>query len=133
MGISYENGREHFQIFPKSVDGAKFREYLERLRAANGDEKICLFLDNLSVHRSKESQAAMRSLGFRWIFNVPYAFQLQPIEHVFQKVKSKFKALRAQKMMGLIQDGHEAMVRKAVTNVRKQDVRNSIDHVKKLL
>ena len=71
----------------------------------------------------------MRALKFRYVFNVPYAFQYQPIELIFSKVKSKFKILGAKKMMGLIQDGHEAMVRSAVASVRKKDVRNCIDHV----
>ena len=44
-GISKERGQEHFQIFPKSVDLPKFKEWLRRLRELNGDDKICLFMD----------------------------------------------------------------------------------------
>ena len=36
-GISKENGLEHYQIFEKSVNKAKFKEYLTGLRAANPD------------------------------------------------------------------------------------------------
>ena len=72
-GISKEKGLEHCQIFPKSVNVDKFFEYLAKLRAANGDAKIALFLDNLSAHTSKRSKAEMKRLGFRWIYNVPYS------------------------------------------------------------
>ena len=34
-------------------------------------------------------------------------------------------------MAGVIQDGHEAMVRQAVENVRKQDIVNCVNHVVK--
>ena len=35
--------------------------------------------------------------------------------------------------MGLIQDGHEKLVKDSMNSIRKQDIRNCIDHVKKLL
>ena len=42
-------------IFEKSVNVVKFKEYIRELRAANGDDKICVFMDNLSAHKSKKS------------------------------------------------------------------------------
>ena len=117
--ISKEKGLEHFKIFEKSVNIAKFKGYLQELRSQNGDEKIALFLDNLSAHKSDKTKEEAARLGFRLIFNVPYSPEYNPIEFVFSKVKQKFRALRARKMAGVIQDGHEAMVRQAVENVRK--------------
>ena len=72
-------------------------------------------------------------LGFRFIFNVPYSPEYIPIEFVFSKVKQRFKVLRAQKMAGLIQDGHRALVRQAVLSVRKKDIANCVNHVIKLI
>ena len=43
--ISKEKGLEHFQIFEKSVDIPKFKEWLRELRRQNTDDKICLFMD----------------------------------------------------------------------------------------
>ena len=68
--ISKEKGQEHYQIFEKSVKIPKFREWLLGLRERNGNDKICLFMDNLGVHTSNESKDTMRELGFRWCFNV---------------------------------------------------------------
>ena len=53
MGISKEEGVEQWKIFSKSVNADKFIEYLGMVREANGDMKIALFMDNLSVHRTK--------------------------------------------------------------------------------
>ena len=54
--ISKEKGQEHYMIFPKSVNAAKFKKWLDAMRAANGDDKICLLMDNLSVHTSDKAK-----------------------------------------------------------------------------
>ena len=82
-GISKEKGLEHFRIFEFSVNVDRFIEYLDGLRQANGDEKICLFMDNLSAHTSERAKTAMKNHGFRWIYNVPYSPEYNPIEYVF--------------------------------------------------
>ena len=94
-GVSKERGVEHFKIFERSVNIPKFKEYLVELRAANGVDKICIFMDNLSAHTSKKSKMALTKLGFRYIFNLPYAPQYNSIEFCFSKVKQKFRTLRA--------------------------------------
>ena len=101
-GISKENGVEHHQVFEQSVNVDKFIEYLDGLRAANGEEKICIFMDNLSAHTSERSKQHMRDLGFRYIYNVPYSPDYNPIEFVFSMVKRNFRSLRAKKLTGLI-------------------------------
>ena len=72
MGISAENGVEQYRIFDKSVNIKKFHQYLQMVRDAHGDQKVCLFMDNLSVHRSKKSKAKMEELNIQWLFNLPY-------------------------------------------------------------
>ena len=93
--ISAEKGREHFKIYPKSVNTARFVEWLSELRNLTQGDKICLFLDNLSSHTCDESKKTMRDLGFRWCFNVAYSPEWNPIELIFSKVKHNFKVLRA--------------------------------------
>ena len=53
--ISKENGLEYWQLFKKSVTIPKYIEWLDGLRAANPDEKICLYIDNLKAHVSEEA------------------------------------------------------------------------------
>ena len=43
--ISKERGQEYYQIFEKSVDRFKFKDWMVKLREHNGDDKICLFMD----------------------------------------------------------------------------------------
>ena len=82
-------------IFPNSVNVAKFKEYLTKLREENEGEKICIFMDNLTAHTSQKSKDAMRTLGFKYIYNMAYQPDYNPIEFVFSKMKQKFKCLRA--------------------------------------
>ena len=84
-GISREKGQELFIQFPKSVNVEKFKEYLEKLRAANGRAKIALFMDNLSSHTAPASREKMKELGFRCIFNVAYSCDWNPIEYTFAR------------------------------------------------
>ena len=99
----------------------------------NGDDKICLFMDNLTTHTSTKSKEAMRKLHIKYIWNLAYAPQLNPIESTFSKVKQKFKVLRVQKLTGQIPDSYETMINKAVKSLKKQDIVNCIDYVYKLL
>ena len=75
----------------------------------------------------------MRAHGFKYIYNTPYMPDWNPIEFVFSKVKNKFRQYRAQKMIGLRQEDHRALVGMAFMAVKKKDIVNSIKHVEKLL
>ena len=128
-GISKEKGMETYMIFENSVNIPKFKEYLLKLRSETGDDKICIFLDNLTTHTSNKSKEEMRNLGFRYIFNVAYAPDYNPIEFIFSKIKQKFRSLRAQKLVGTISDSHENLIHKAIKYVRKKDIVNCVQHV----
>ena len=71
--ISKERGIEHYRIFPRSVNLPKFKEWLSELRVLNGDSKICLFMDNLSSHICDRTKNAMKEMGYRWAWSVPYS------------------------------------------------------------
>ena len=59
MGISHEEGVEQCKIFDKSVNTDKFLHYLDRVREENGEMKVCLFMDNLSCHRTHRARERM--------------------------------------------------------------------------
>ena len=81
-------------MFDQSVNIPKFKQYVDQLREENGNDKICLFMDNLSAHTSHKSQKNMTDNGFRFIYNLAYEPDFNPIESVFSKVKRRFKTLR---------------------------------------
>ena len=44
-------------------------------------------MDNLSCHTSEKSKIEMKGLNFKFIYNVAYSPDYNPIESVFSKVK----------------------------------------------
>ena len=90
-------------------------------------------MDNLSAHTAERSKQAMRDRSFRFIYNVPYQPDYNPIELTFSQIKRNFKALRARKMIGLTQTGHQAMIKEAVKKIKKKDIIACINHVNDLL
>ena len=90
-------------------------------------------MDNLSAHTSERSKTAMREHGFRYIYNVPYSPEYNPIEFVFAEIKSNFRALRAKKFMGLTQDAHQALIVQAVKAITKKNIVSCVNHVNELL
>ena len=71
----------------------------------------------------------MARLGFRCIYNVPYSPDYNPIEFVFSMVKRNFRALRAKKITGLIQDCHTSLVAQSVKMIKKKDIVACVNHV----
>ena len=72
----------------------KFVEFLEGLRAKCGDRKICVFMDQLSVHKTKAAQKLYNELEILPIYNVSYQPELNPIESCFSLVKRYFSQQR---------------------------------------
>ena len=62
-----------------------------------------------------------------------FSYRYNPIELVFSQFKAKFKALRARKLMGLTNEGHESLVQRALNSLRKKDIVKCIEHVEKIL
>lgn len=60
-------------------------------------------------------------------------YRYNPIELVFSQLKRNFKALRAKKLVGLVQDSHEALVHKALGQLKKANIVKCVDSVNKLL
>lgn len=63
FAISEERGIEHYQIFEKSVNQTKFCDYLLNLRRSNQFEKIAVFLDNLTAHKTISVKEKLKQQG----------------------------------------------------------------------
>ena len=60
-------------------------------------------------------------------------YRYNPIELVFSQFKARFKALRARKLMGLTNESHEDLVKRAWTGMKKVNIVKCVAHVEKLL
>ena len=88
VGISKENGVDKVMIFDDSINKWKFKVFIQTLRETIMNEKICIYFDNLSVHRSKDVRDELDRLEIPYIFCPPYSPDCNPIESVFSIYKN---------------------------------------------
>ena len=75
--------------FKNSVNIPKFKIYLEELRAKYFFDDICIYFDNLSVHRSLEVRNRLDELSIAYVYSPPYSPDFNGIESVFSIFKKQ--------------------------------------------
>ncbi len=88
VGISEENGIDKVMIFEESINKWKFKVFINSLRETFTKDKICIYFDNLAVHRSREVREELDHLEMPYIFCPPYSPDCNPIESVFSIYKN---------------------------------------------
>ena len=73
LAVSRERGLDHIEVFNNSIDGRKFKIFLDNLRSKYLYDDILLMMDNLSLHKSNEMKKRMDELGFRYTFTPVYS------------------------------------------------------------
>ena len=86
-GVSEQIGTDLVMLFDFSVNKEKFKVYLDELRSRYFFDDICLYIDNLSVHRSLEIRDRMDELSIAYIFSPIYSPDYNPVEYVFSMAK----------------------------------------------
>ncbi len=79
---------DYISVFNKSVNILKFKQFLQNLRDKFFFDDICIYMDNLAVHRSNEVKERLDELSIPYIFSPPYSPDYNPIESVFSIFKS---------------------------------------------
>jgi len=89
---------------------------------------LALFLDNLSVHKTKSVRKAMEDLDISPIYNVPYSPQFNGIEHYWSLSKQKYR----KKLLMLTTEGETVNIRelveKSILEVGDQAVKGCARH-----
>ena len=96
------------------------------MRRLHWADDVALFMDNLSVHRSRDVKERLEELGMPSIFNAPYSCANNPIEHVFSVVKHFFKLERLRCIQLGIEEDTQKAIREAFAKVNVSEVRNMI-------
>lgn len=81
-------------IFEDSVNKFKFKMFAKSLRESFTNDKICIYFDNLAVHRSRDVREELDNLQIPYIFCPPYSPDCNPIECVFSIYKNQLKRKR---------------------------------------
>jgi hypothetical protein len=78
--ISEDSGLIDFAIHPRAINTEVFVAFVRQIAEKLAGEDFALFLDNLSVHKSRDAKLLFEELNITEIFNVPYCPQFNGIE-----------------------------------------------------
>ena len=81
-------------VFDGPIDNASFRAYVEQVLVPTLRPGDVVVLDNLTMHKQPEVQAAIERVGARLRFLPPYSPDFNPIEMAFAKLKAFMRAAR---------------------------------------
>ena len=64
---------------------------MDELFIANKHNKVALFMDNASSHKTANIKMKLRELNMEPVYNVPYQPDYNPTESCFSKIKNHYK------------------------------------------
>ena len=99
--VSEEDGLVYTESEEQVTNSDRFLPYIRALSHQMDGQPFALYMDNLSVHKSKAAQKLYNELEILPIFNVSYQPELNPIESCFSLVKRHFSQ---QRLWALIND-----------------------------
>ena len=78
-------------LFDGPINGERFHAYVEQFLAPTLKPDDVVVLDNLGSHKGKAVRRAIRDAGARLVFLPKYSPDLNPIEQVFAKFKTRLR------------------------------------------
>lgn len=114
---------EQALVVPDTVDRNAFLGFLEHSLLPTLEPGSILVLDNWTVHHGDAVTDLVEAAGCELLYLPTYSPDLNPIEHLFAKIKAFIKRLRPDNIRGLIQAFCDAL--KTIT---PDNIRNAILH-----
>ena len=121
-GISADRGLESYLIHPRSISAVEFIRFLEQLSEHLDSQPFAIFLDNLSVHKTKEVQTVCKRLDITLIFNMPYSPDFNGIESYFSLVKARYKKLVLQRLLKGLEIDAAPLIRQSIAGVTNDKI-----------
>ena len=131
--ISEEKGVDYFEIHDAAIDRDRFHSYLRSLRELHGKKSLCCFMDNLSVHRMKETKDLCEELDIFPVYNESYSPDTNPIENCFSLVKRHYQKEKLNTLAQQIPFNMQKQIEKSMQSVSREYVINCIRHSLNLL
>ena len=103
-------------------------EFVKELAAKQEGQPFSLLLDNLTVHKAKESKVLFEQLNITEIFNVPYCLQFNGIESYFSLVKAQYKNLLLHAVIKGSDIDTVTMIERAVKNVDETQTKRCVEY-----
>ena len=117
VAVSERHGLDLCMIWPKSVNTERFSTFLHRLRAKFPFRRMCIYMDNLSVHKANATKLVIGEQRFEAIFNPPYSPWANPIEECFSVVKRYYRKAKLRRIIQGTTETDEDIVEAAFEKV----------------
>ena len=78
-------------LFDGPINAERLHAWIDQFLAPTLKKDDIVVLDNLGSHKGKAVRAAVRSIGARLLFLPKYSPDLNPIEQVFAKLKTRVR------------------------------------------
>ena len=107
------NGKDVI-IFPDRTRSDEFCQFLEEVRNLNPIRRICLIIDNYSVHKAKKVRRRAKNLNIKLIYLPPYSPDLNPIEFIWKSIKrviSTSQAINKEELSYLVKDNFNTLAK----------------------
>lgn len=114
---------EQALVVTNTVNQNAFLCFLETTLLPTLPKGSVLVMDNWTVHHGEEVRELVERFGCSLLYLPTYSPDLNPIEHLFAKLKAFVKRLRPDSTDKLVQAFCDA-----VKNVSSQNVRNAFKH-----
>ena len=118
--ISEDGGLIDYIVHPLAINTEVFLAFVRQLSEKLGGGDFALFLDNLSVHKTKDAKRLFEEHNITEIFNVPYCPQFNGIESYFAQVKATYKKLLLQHMIKDVHVDTEELIRWSLETVSSE-------------
>ena len=83
----------------------------------------CVVLDNSTIHKGEEIQAAIEAVGAKLVFLSPYSPEFNPIENLWSKLKSSLRRIGARSYRDL-----DLAIAEAYAQISSDNIRNWFAH-----
>lgn len=120
LGLDGVRAAMHFE---GALDGAAYEVFITEVLVPELREGDVVFLDNLSVHKNAEAIKAILAAKAAVEFLPPYSPDLNPIEHLWSKLKALVRGAKARTLEAL-----ERAISAAFAAVTKDDAEGWFEH-----
>ena len=126
-GIESNRGLVVYAIHEHSINAEKFIAFLGRLKVHMSCPELVVFLDNLSVHKTKAVKKALQDLNITPIYNIPYSPDFNGIESYFSLVKGQYKNIWMQQYIKEEPVDSATIIEQIIANLSVDSIKSCIN------
>ena len=131
--ISHRQGLVAWKDYNKAVKIPDFVDFIQLLNQKVNAKSWSMFMDNLSVHRSKAVRNELERINVTPIYNVVYSPEYNPIEMSFAIVKQRFRALKTNDIINNSSQKTIDLIKAGFNSIDPGITRKHIDHCERLI